>query len=146
MILPFENALAVLDKPLVQLHIAASSESRFISRTLSAPETDGRVRPQSSEGWVEEVLYGAATTGDDIVALVSAYRADEGAVVLEFGPDGTLRARYRCKLPASVDLKSWGNPGGHMLASKLAVARNVLCLASFRDKMCAAYELPSHAQ
>ena len=109
---------------------------------LIAPEVQGVTREQRSDSTVYPSVFAAdANSSGDIFVAISPYVVSQGASVLQFGPDGSLKARMRCVLPKSPDLVTDRIKDGHFSVTYLAVKNHRLFLISRSQKQAVYYGL-----
>ena len=109
---------------------------------LIAPEVQGVTREQRSDSTVYPSVFAAdVNSSGDIFVAISPYVVSQGAIVLQFGLDGSLKARMRCVLPKSPDLVTDRIKDGRFAVTYLAVKNHRLFLISRSQKRAVYYGL-----
>ena len=137
------DALGILEKGLGRFRMANANFTLLPPIELQAPEIQGVLRPigtSTSVNLVTETV--ASDESGRMYCSISPYYPEKGAIILRFDEMGKLQARLRCQLPTVTALKGKGNPGGHIMTSRLGVSNDTLFIASTLGLKCAVYSIP----
>ena len=138
------DRVAIVERGMPRLRVLTVSSTVLPVTNLTAPEINSVSRPANTPT-MASVIFGTFAADEEgrMFADVWPYSPEKGAIVLEFDDHASLRSRLLCSLPTYDDLKARGNPGGHLVPSRIAAAGGRLYLLSSEGhgNRCVSYRL-----